>query len=254
MRILTAGQVKQFIEAGGGEQAVWRESRVKGLIVPLIVLTPYLLLLCALIGWRASSAGWTGLIAMSFVAVFVPALTADSIARFRTQNWAMQIDARGILIRLRPYTQTDPNAADAAAVFVKGHEIESAGLVRLVAADPSVGAPMLKNESVELHLKDDDTDSLAAALERIHGSLVTVPAHGIIRLKIRGQSVRLNPSSQKALARLSQVTKLDEGRTVIRTGWPDQAQATLACLNFEAHAAADSRRIIHEPKTNSRAA
>lgn len=126
--------------------------------------------------------------------VFIVALVVQNlVATLRPTNWLVWVRPDGVLLNCRSYH--DPSQADPACVVQIGYgELVAAGqhVTRYTTPSSEGGSTYHRLESLDLELRHNDTQALAAALEECHASytrrwfllftVTTRPVHFPIRL------------------------------------------------------------------------
>lgn len=179
--------------------------------------------------------GWVAV----FVALLVPWLLYDALAKFRSTNWLLWLGLDGLWINLRSYQ--NPHLPEAATVLhLPYEEIASARRHLETWSTPSEPSSTRgthwKQESLELSLTSGETREIAKALADERGrravirgthQAVTVPAAGVVRIAWRGPGNDVVPPLTRVLDELSRRVKVDEPTRMDRAHWLELSEAEL---------------------------
>jgi hypothetical protein len=202
-----------------------RPARVRGVIGAAIFCA--ILIGLPILWWDAPWPMWV-VLAVG-VAVFVPVLIRNALAKLRSDAWVMQVRPDGVWINLR--SPQSRSARDPAQVLQLCYQ-DIACVHRHVATwttprgQGSFGSTMWKLEALDLRLVSDDTTPIARLLrdERRQTKAgliaVAVPADGVLRIAWRsGLGHDLVPSLAKVLDVLRPRVQVTDTTHTDRPNW-----------------------------------
>jgi hypothetical protein len=214
-----------------------RQSPVRGLVASLIFCAVLIGLVVLL--WQQGFPwlvwGWCAV----WVALLVPWILYDALAKFRSTNWLLWLGPDGLWINLRSYQNRHfPEAAT--VLHLAYEEIASAHRHLETWSTPSEPSSNVgthwKQESLELSLVSGETREIAKALADERGrrggikgmhQAVTVPAAGVVRIAWRGHGNDVVPPLARVLDELSLHVKVDEPTRTDRAHWLKLSEAEL---------------------------
>ncbi len=214
-----------------------RQAPLRGLVASLIFCAVLigLVFLLRYGGFPWFVWGWCAV----WVALFVPWILADALAKFRSTNWLLRLGPDGLWINLRSYQNGHlPEAAT--VLHLPYEEIASAHRHLETWSTPSEPSSTTgthwKQASLELSLASGETQEIAKALVDERGrravirgphQAVTVPAAGVVRVAWRGPGDDVVPPLTRVLDELSWRVQVDEPTRTDRAHWCRLSEAEL---------------------------